>query len=49
MFTLNFGPGNTDYDNAVSSIKDKVKTGEIRGTLIIDESDGDSGTVTINA
>lgn len=45
---LSGGPGDPNYDSAIETIQDRVKTGEYRGTLIIDESDGDSGKVTLN-
>jgi hypothetical protein len=40
--------GSSDYQAAVSSIKENVKNGRYRGTLIIDESDDTTATITIN-
>lgn len=40
--------GSTDYNNAVNAIKTDVKDGDYRGTLVIDESDGETAKVTLN-
>lgn len=53
MYSLQFSftvlnQGSTDYNNAINSIKTDIKDGDYRATLIIDESDGSTGKVTVN-